>query len=414
MKTVLYGTIIDATGKKPIENGMIVVDGNTIEYVGKKDETYQIPKDATVLNFSEKWLMPGMVEAHSHLAGSRSGNTLDWIITPQTIKVCQAVKDLKALLNAGYTSVRDMGGYGCELKRAMEQGIIEGPRIFGANACISQTAGHSDIWTDFTPEFIEKNDPSHVLADGKDECRKVARTQFRKGADFIKIMTTGGIMDTATKPYLSHYTVEEIRVFVEEAESQGTYVATHAENNEGVFNAVLGGVKSIEHGYLTDDRTLELMVKNQCFQVPTLSVMTNMLSESETLQPHVREKIKYVMEHAYESVRKSYEAGIPLAAGCDFLSCPGWCEYGMNGQELAELVKVGLSPMEAIIAATRNGADAILMGEKLGTLECGKLADIIAIDQNPLENIECMKGPEHVVFVMKEGTVVKNVQEYSE
>ena len=129
MKTVLYGTIIDATGKKPIENGMIVVDGNTIEYVGKKDETYQIPKDATVLNFSEKWLMPGMVEAHSHLAGYRSGNTLDWIITPQTIKVCQAVKDLKALLNAGYTSVRDMGGYGCELKRAMEQGIIEGPRI---------------------------------------------------------------------------------------------------------------------------------------------------------------------------------------------------------------------------------------------------------------------------------------------
>lgn len=410
MKTILYGTIINGTGEKPIENGMIVVNEKILEYVGKKEENYALPKDATILDLSGKWIMPGMIEAHSHLAGYRSGNTLDWIITPQSIKICQAVKDLEALLNAGFTSVRDMGGFGCELKRAMEQNIIQGPRIFSANACISQTAGHSDIWTDFTPTFIETNDPSHVLADGKDECRKIARRQFRKGADFIKIMTTGGIMDTATKPYSSHYTLEEIKIFVEEAERQGTYVATHAENNEGVYNAVLGGVKSIEHGYLTDDRTLELMVNNNCFQVPTLSVMTNMLKESDTLQPHVREKIKYVMEHAYDSVNRAHKAGIPFATGCDFLSCPGWCEYGMNGQELSELVNVGLSPMEAIISATKNGANAILMGEQLGTLECGKIADIIAIDKNPLKNIECLKGPEHIILVMKEGKVVKNSQ----
>ena len=409
MKTVLNGTIIDATGNNPIENGMIVIDGKSLEYVGKKEEKYPLPFNVEVIDLKGKWIMPGMVEAHSHLAGYRSGNTLDWIITPHTIKVCQAVKDLEALLNAGFTSVRDMGGYGCDLKRAMDQKIIEGPRIFGANACISQTAGHSDVWTDFTPDFLERNDPSHLLADGKDECRKMARIQFRKGADFIKIMTTGGIMDTATKPYLSHYSVDEIKIFVEEAERQGTYVATHAENNEGVYNAVLGGVKSIEHGYLTDDRTLELMVEKQCFQVPTLSVMTNMLKESDALQPHVREKIKYVMEHAYESVSRAHKAGVPLATGCDFLSCPGWCEYGMNGQELSELVKVGLTPMEAIIAATKNGAEAILMGDRLGTLEPGKIADIIAIDENPLNHIECLKEPEHVVLVMKEGNIVKNL-----
>lgn len=407
MKQILYGTIIDATGSAPIEQGMIVVDGSELEYVGPFCKDYPLPPDAKVMDMTGMWLMPGMVEAHSHLAGYGSGNTLDWIITPQTIKVCQAVKDLKSLLDAGFTSVRDMGGYGCELRRAMDKGLIQGPRIFSANACISQTAGHSDIWTDFDQEFIEKNDPGHVLADGADECRRVARHQFRKGADFIKIMTTGGIMDTATKPNLSHYSLEEIKVFVEEAERQGTYVSTHAENNDGVYYAVLGGVKSIEHGYMTDDRTLDLMVKNKCFQIPTLSVMTNMLATSDTLQPHVRDKIKYVMEHAYESVYRAYKAGIPLAAGCDFLSCPDWCEYGQNGQELGELVKVGLSPMEAIIAATKNGADTILMGDKLGTLEQGKLADVIAVDQNPLEAIDCLKGPEHIRMVMKEGRVVK-------
>ena len=204
--------------------------------------------------------MPGWIEAHSHLSGYGSNNPLDWVIDPMPIQVCQIVHDLQALLNAGFTSVRDCGGYGGVIRRAMDKGLIQGPRIYTANAAISPTSGHADVWTDYSPQLLEEWEGTHVVADGVDECRKVSRTQFRHGADFIKIMTTGGIMDTASDPGMAYFNHDEIAVCVEEAERMSTYVATHAESDAGVYNAVVAGVKSIEQGYMTTARTLEEML----------------------------------------------------------------------------------------------------------------------------------------------------------
>ena len=406
---VFYARLIDGTGAPVVEDGMVAVEDGRIAFVGRKEEGYPVHPDAEVYAYPTHYLMPGLIESHSHLAGYGSGNTLDWVIDPIEVKICQAVHDLHALLMAGYTSVRDMGGYGCNLRRAMQKGLIHGPRIFSAGAAISQTAGHSDVWTDFPVELLADWERTHALADGVEECRKQARNQFRRGADFIKIMTTGGIMDTASNPDCAHYAQAEIAAFVEEAERMGTYVSTHAESNAGVYNSVMAGVKCIEHGYMTTDETLEAMRKHGCYQVPTLSAMTVLMDRVDTMQPHVQEKIKQVVPQTYASVARAHEAGIPMAAGADFLSVPGMGEYGQNAQELYELVQVGFSNMEAIQAATKVGAELMLMQDETGTLERGKLADMILVAGNPLEDVRVLMDVDNIRMVLKEGVIEKNL-----
>lgn len=406
-QSVIYANIIDATGRDVIENGMVVIEEKRLVYVGEAEKNYPLAEDAAVYDYKNDYVMPGLIEAHSHLAGYGSGNTLDWVVRPVVEKVCQAVHDLEALLNAGFTSVRDMAGLGCRLRTAMNQGLIRGPRIMSANAAISQTCGHSDVWSDFPAEMVQEWEPSHAIADGAEQCRWQARNQFRQGADFIKIMTTGGIMDTASDPGLSHYTYEEIAVIVEEAKRMGTYVAAHAESNAGVYHAVKAGVTSIEHGYMTTDETIELMLEKDCIQIPTLSAMTSLMANVDTMQPHVQAKIRQVVPRAYESVARAHEAGVKMAVGADYLSSPTTGLYGKNGNELYELVKVGFTPMEAIMSCTRNGALLMKMSDEIGTLEAGKLADLIVVNQNPLKNIQCLSDAESVIFVMKEGNVEK-------
>lgn len=410
-KTVLYGNIIDGTGQPLLENGMVVIEGSKLEYVGQKIGQYQLPQDAKIYDYSDSYIMPGLIEAHSHLSGYGSNNPLDWVIDPMPIKVCQIVHDLQALLNAGFTSVRDCGGYGGVIRRAMDKGLIQGPRIYTANAAISPTSGHADVWTDFSPQLLEEWEGTHVVADGVDECRKVSRTQFRHGADFIKIMTTGGIMDTASDPGMAYFNHDEIAVCVEEAERMSTYVATHAESDAGVYNAVIAGVKSIEHGYMTTDRTLEEMLKRGCWQVPTLSAMAILLENVDSMIPVVAEKIRYVVPKAMESVARAREAGIPMACGADYLSVKGQNEYGgKNCRELLEFTKIGYSPLEAISCATKMGAMTMQSEDKLGTLEAEKLADLIVVEENPLDNISCLMDVDNTKLVMKEGIVVKHIQ----
>ena len=410
-QTVFYARILDGTGAPVLGNGMVAVEDGRLAFVGSREEGYPVHPDAQVYAYESYTLMPGLIESHSHLAGYGSGNTLDWVIDPIEVKICQAAHDLQALLMAGYTSVRDMAGYGCNLRRAMQKGLIHGPRIFSAGAAISQTAGHSDVWTDFPVELLADWERTHALADGVEECRKQARNQFRKGADFIKIMTTGGIMDTASNPDCAHYAQKEIAAFVEEAARMGTYVATHAESNAGVYNSVLAGVKCIEHGYMTTDRTLEEMVKRGCYQVPTLSAMTVLMDKVDTMLPHVQEKIKQVVPRTYESVARAHQAGIPMATGADFLSVPGMGEYGQNAQELYELVKVGFSNMEAIQAATKVGAELIHMDDQTGTLETGKLADMILVSGDPLQDVRVLMDVNNIRMVLKEGVIEKNLMQ---
>lgn len=408
-KKVFYGNIIDGTGAPMQENGMVVISDDRIEYVGEKYD-YALPQDTEKYDCSNAYIMPGLIEAHSHLAGYGSNNTLDWVIEPMPIKVCQIVHDMQALLDAGYTSVRDIGGYGALMRRAVDRGLVPGPRIYTSNSAISPTAGHADVWTDFPPQLLAEWEGSHVVADGVDECRKIVRTQFRHGADFIKIMTTGGIMDTASNPNLAYFTHEEIAVCVEEAKRMGTYVATHAESDAGVYNAVIAGVKSIEHGYMTSDRTLEEMLKRGCWQVPTLSAMAVLLENVHTMIPVIADKVRNVVPKAMESVVRAREAGIPMACGADYLSVKGENEYGgKNCREMLEFTKVGFTPLEAIRCATYMGAVTMQKEKELGTLEKGKLADLIVVVKNPLHDISCMMDTANTQIVMKGGEICKNI-----
>lgn len=411
MKKVFYGNIIDGTGNPMIENGMLVTGGARIEYVGQRIDNYQLSPDCETYDYGHFYIMPGLIEAHSHLAGYGSNNTLNWCIEPMAIKVCQIIHDLQALLNAGYTSVRDIGGYGALIRRAMDRGLVNGPRIYTSNAAISPTAGHADVWTDFSPELLAEWEGSHAVADGVEECRKVVRTQFRHGANFIKIMTTGGIMDTASNPSLAYFTHDEIAVCVEEAKRMGTYVATHAESDAGVYNAVMAGVKSIEHGYMTTERTLEEMRNHGCWQVPTLSAMAVLLENVDSMIPVIANKVRSVVPRAMESVAKAREAGIPMACGADFLSVQGENEYGgKNCREMLEFTKIGFSPLEAIRCATYMGAVTIQREHDLGTLGKGKIADLIVVAQNPLADIGCLMNVNNTKLVMKDGIIEKRIQ----
>lgn len=409
MQSVFYGHLIDGTGAPMIENGMVVVEDGRIRYAGRKQESYPLDPHAAVYDYSGNYLLPGLIESHSHLAGYRSGNTLDWVIDPYAVKICQCVHDLEALTNAGYTSVRDLGGYGCLLRRAMARGTIRGPRIFACGAAISPTSGHADVWTDFPAEILADWEQSHAVADGADQCRYMARKQFRGGADFIKIMTTGGIMDSASDPNKSYFTHDEIRAIVDEAEAMGTYVSTHAESNGGILKALKAGVKVIEHGYSMSDETIELMLKNGCYQVPTLGAMRVLYEGLGTMTPITQEKIRAVVPQVYASCEKQFRAGIPMASGADFLSIPGCGEYGTNAMDIIELTKIGMSNMDAIVAATKRGAELMLCADELGTLESGKLADLIVVEKNPLDRIETLLDTNGIKLVMKEGVVQKHI-----
>lgn len=411
-KTVIYGNIIDGTGRDLLENGMVVVDGDVLEYVGRREEKYLLPPDAMILHYENAYIMPGLIEAHSHTCGFGSHNPLEWIVMPLPLKIIQSVHDLQALLNAGYTTVRCCGGYGSYHRRAMEKGMFRGPRLYTAMAAISPTAGHADVWTDLTSDMQYELEGigAHARADGVDECRKMARIQFRNGADFIKIQTTGGIMDTASNPGLSYFTHDEIAAFVEEAERMGTYVATHAESDAGVYNAVMAGVKSIEHGWQTTDRTLEEMIKRGCWQVPTLTTIALQSEDIGNAPPVVAEKVRRLIPKVQESVARARKAGIPMACGADFLSMKGNDEYGgKNCRELLEFTKVGFTPMEAIVCATKNGAMTVQREKDLGTLEAGKIADLIVVTENPLDNIASLMNTVNTKIVMKDGIIEKHI-----
>ena len=411
-KKVFYGNVIDGTGAPMIEHGMVVVEGDKIEYVGKEVENYQLPQDVKVYDYRDHYIMPGLIESHVHLSGYASNNTLDWVTKPIELKICQAIHDLEALLDAGYTSVRDVGGYGAILRRAMNEGVIRGPRIMSALQTISPSAGHSDVYTDFTREQMAANAGNGCFwqCDGVDECIKAARKQFRHGADFIKIQTSGGIMDTSSGPAVSYYNQDEIEAFVREAERMNTYVATHAENDPGVYNAVIAGVKCIEHGFYASEKTIQAMLDHGCWHVPTLSVMRVLMAHADTMIPLVREKVKRILPGAYESLINSYKAGVPMAAGADFLSVKGQSEYGGdNCMELEEFVKVlGASPLQAISCCTKNGA-MLMLRDDIGTLEVNKLADLIVVEDNPLEKIESLQNTKKTKLVMKEGKVEKHI-----
>lgn len=409
---ILKGRVIDGNGGAPIEKGAVVLEGNKIKLVCNEYDlpTYENAQVYTVENGS---ILPGLIEAHVHMSWG-SAAAIGWITsTPQT-NMARALRDMTYLRNQGYTALRDMGSDCIQMKEAVSEGLLDLPRIFGSGRIITQIGGHGDAYQKLSLEASRAAyGPSYIVT-GVDAVREACRLNARNGADFIKIMTTGGVFSQGDKsvPH-SHFSQEEIRAAVEEAENMGSYVASHAQANRGIKMALKNGVKSIEHGFYLDDECVELMVKNDCFLVPTLSIMhTSKLhfEKAEGALSYLKEKTYASYEAHYRALELARKGGVKIGMGCDFLSDAGFgCTYDKATMEFERMAYAGFTPLEIITMATKNNSELILMKDQVGTLEAGKLADVILVEGNPAEDIHVMCNCNNVKMVIQDGRIVKDI-----
>lgn len=406
---VKCGLLLDGTGKEPLHDVFAVVNNGKIESISKNVES-----SIEIVDAGNCTVMPGLIDAHLHLAGHLTDKFVEEsIVTPYEIHLIKALYDIQDLLAAGYTTIRDCGSLqGPYLKMAVESGLTKGPRIVTAGRVLTQTFGHGD--EHYFPVEIVKLRSEYklgfggILCDGVDECIKAARTAFREGADFIKICSTGGVMSQRDKPEDEQFTVDEIRAIVNEARKVRSFVASHAQGAKGIKNALVAGVRTIEHGIYLDEEGAKMMIEQDAIMVPTLSIVHQLVSkgkEAGTPEWGLRKSLEVIDTHV-KNVKKAKSFGVKIATGTDFIGSP-MLKFGANAMELQLLVeKCDFTPMEAIVAATKNGADACGILNKTGTLEPGKCADMIAVKGNPLEDVKLLQKKENIKFVMKGGVMV--------
>ena len=414
MIRVLTGRVIDGNGGIPIEKGCVVTEDERIVFVGEEAAIPAEYAGTERISAENGSILPGLIEAHVHLSWA-GANSINWInFTPQ-MEMVRALRDMAYLRNEGYTAVRDMGSGCVFLKECLREGLIDTPRIFAAGRILSQIGGHGDAYQKITLEASEKVYGPAFLVTGVDEVRKACRINFRNGADFVKIMTTGGVFSQGDRAgEICHFSRDEIRAAVEEAENHGTYVASHAQANKGIRTALENGVKCIEHGFYLDDYCIDLMIKNDCWLVPTLSIMhtSKVYNESNpNVLPELREKTLRSYEAHYRSLDKAHKAGVKIGMGCDFVNDPALgCTYDRANMEFERMSAAGFSPMEIIRSVTKTNSEIILMQDKVGTLEARKLADVILVEGNPLDDIKIMCDADNVKTVLQGGRIVKDIR----
>jgi imidazolonepropionase-like amidohydrolase len=398
------GSLIDGSGKPPIKNAVVVIEGSMITRAGKEEEI-KIPGAAEVIEANGKTIMPGMIDAHVHLAsvvGVDPDAATAILRTPPALLVLHAAKHAREMLEAGFTTVRDVGGEMIHseifsLKRAIKLGLMPGPRIIAAG-WVGMTAGHGDIMYNWEPTWPRKlNDP--FCADGVWEIRKRIREFAREGADLIKTASSG------ERPYTPReYTKEELRALVDEAHALGMKVACHSTHAFGTKHAITAGVDTIEHGFGLDDEAIQMMIKSDVILVPTLSLTRpgQSLVVGRKTGEEERERAE---KRRLENFRKAYQAGVKIAMGTDtFRILRDF--WGQNAYEIELMVRGGMSEMEAIVATTRTCAEALGLDNQIGIIDKGKLADIIIVDGSPLDDIRTLQDNKKIHFVIKNGDIV--------
>ncbi len=410
------GNLIDGTGVKPRKNSVIVVEGARIKAVGKEGEV-KVPKKAkkTEIDASGKTVMPGLIDSHLHLIGLKTDRILEEeLVRPPELGLIKSAYDAVDLLEAGFTTVKDCGGYGIYLKRAIAEGTTRGPRILSAGYTLSQTAGHGDVhflpveWVDARASGRKSFLVMSLLCDGVPECMKAARYALRQGADFIKVMASGGVMSMIDRPEHTQFTLEELKAIVEEARHVDKFVTAHCQGTEAMKNCIKAGVKTIDHAFYPDEEVIRMAKKRgDVVFVPTLSINWRIITGGVDAgyQPWAVAKGKEVWEITKKNIARLYRAGLTIASATDFCGSP-LLKQGDNAMELELLVKhCGFNPMDAIVAATRNGAKACGLEDEIGTIEKGKLADIIIVDGNPVKDIRILQDKKKIKMVMKEGKI---------
>jgi len=403
------GLLIDGNGGEAKKDQVVVVNGNKIEFVGDESE-YQSSGDEKIVDADGGAILPGLIDTHVHMMMEYTP-VAKKLETPFSLMYYEAEKHLNSTLQAGITSVRDAAGTDSGVKQAVEQGLIHGPRMQLSINALTITGGHGDGYT--VSSNVIENLPSGYpgmpsgICDGVEEVRKKVREILRAGADVIKVHATGGVLSATDHPEFTQFSPEELKVIVDEgAYRRGVKVMAHAQGSEGIKNAVKAGIHSIEHGIYLDDEAIELMLEHGTYLVPTLLAPVAVLETADEvgMPASAVAKSKEVIEAHKESFTKAYKAGVKIAMGTD----AGVMKHGTNLRELGLMAEGGMSPMDTIVTSTKTAAECLGWEDQLGTLEQGKLADLIVVKGNPLDDIDSLANNDTVQVVMKDGKIEKN------
>lgn len=402
--TYIYcGTLIDGVANKASSQMTIIVTGNKITAIKKGYET--AAAGTTIIDLKNKTVLPGLIDCHVHLSSetSRSRYTEGFSLNPEDFAF-RSVNYAERTLMAGFTTVRDLGGNTTiALRNAINGGFIKGPRIIAAGKSIATTGGHADPTNALNREYIGDPEAKQGVINSPDEATKAVRQRYKEGSDVIKITATGGVLSNAKDGSGAHFTEAEIRAVVNTAKDYNFKVAAHAHGAEGMKRAIRAGVHSIEHGTFMDDEVITLMKQNGTYYVPTI-IAGKSTADSAKISgyypPMVTVKALETGPKIQATFAKAYKAGVKIAFGTD----AGVFKHGMNWKEFMYMTEAGMPPMAAIQSATFTAADLLGISDITGTISAGKMADIIAVDADPLTNMEVMKD---VRFVMKEGIVYK-------
>jgi imidazolonepropionase-like amidohydrolase len=399
---LVCGQLIDGRSARPMRNAAVLVEGERIVKVGGRDI---LPAGVEIIDLGAATVLPGFVDLHAHPLQSTDSYQIDHLRWSSAFKALKGLKAVQDDLRAGWTTLRIAGDADVfyahlDVRRAIDQGLFVGPRLTGAGHYISVTGGGGDM-NFVAPEHHPI--PDGLIVDGADAMRKAVREEIKYGSDWIKLLVTGAFMSVGDSPGDVHFSAEELEAAVEEAGRRRVPVMAHAHAAEGIKQAIRAGVRTIEHGTFLDDEAIALMVRHGVFYVPTIYV-GDYYAEAGTDSPEMQKNVELSRKHQAEFVRRvgrAIRAGVRIGVGSDFGAFPAH----INAREFGALVKAGMTPMQAIQAGTRVGAEALGWDDRIGTLEPGRLADLVAVAGDPLADITEL---ERVTFVMAGGRVVRH------
>jgi imidazolonepropionase-like amidohydrolase len=402
-RTLIHcGTLIDGKSNDAQVQMTLVIEGNKITAI-EKGFAKPGPTDK-LIDLSKKTVMPGFIDLHVHLEGeTNKDQALQRFTLNKADLAFKSTVFAKRTLMAGFTTVRDLGGSGVNisLRNAVNQGLIVGPRIFSAGKSIATTGGHADPTNGYREDLMGDPGPKEGVINSPEEARQAVRQRYKDGSDLIKITATGGVLSIAKDGSGPQFTDEELKAIIETARDYGMHTAAHAHGAEGMKRAVQAGITTIEHGTKMTEEIMNLMVQKGTYYVPTITAgkfVALKAKEPGYYHPLVVPKALEIGPQIQETFGKAYKKGVKIAFGTD----AGVFPHGENGKEFGYMVEAGMPAMEAIKSATIVAATVLGMQDKIGTIETGKLADIVATDENPIKNIKTL---EKVSFVMKDGVV---------